>query len=111
MGRYVSGDFDYKYVVARQGSNLGEILSILVSDSESYVNRYTGDDGEVIYLWVEDGSQLRKPFEEFIDNFDVSSDASKWNEGEWNRYMIQTLVNDLDLYSVTEHKFEFFSEY
>jgi len=111
MGRHVSGDFDYKYGVARQGSNLGEILSILVSDSESYVNRYTGNDGEVIYFWVEDGSQLREAFEGFIDNFDSATDLNKWTEHDWNRFMIQKLVNDLDLYSVTEHKFEFFSEY
>ena len=68
MGRYVYGDFDYKFSFAEQDSSLGEILENLSYDERNffYVKRYieTQGNGEICQVHIENLEE----FKEFIEN-------------------------------------------
>lgn len=81
MGRYVSGDFEYKFAFGTQGSTLGTILEEVLDSDENYMYRYTGDYGEIIKLYIGNIDELEKSIKEYIGDFKGITDDqwSKWS--------------------------------
>jgi len=97
MGRYVYGDFEYKFAFARQGSNLGEALQEIVdSDEEGYAffQRYIGDDGEILKLTIHNGKEFAKFIKQYIDN---RKDATEGQESYYDALMMQKFLTDLEI--------------
>ena len=111
MGRYVSGDFDYKFAFGEQGSNFGEVLENIVDDANANnaeqvgsVIRYIADVGEKVELIIEDKEALVKQIEEYIESFEEMTDDDKelWanmqlekSEEHWDKYMMVQFLDHI----------------
>ncbi len=111
MGRYVSGDFDYKFAFGEQGSNFGEVLENIVDDANANnaeqvgsVIRYIADVGEKVELIIEDKEALTKQIEEYIESFEEMTDDDKklWSKGHlekadgyWDKYMMVKFLDHI----------------
>ena len=111
MGRYVSGDFDYKFAFGEQGSNFGEVLENIVDEANcnnaeqvGSVIRYIADIGEKVELFVEDKEALVKEIENYIESFEEMTDDDKklWSKGHlekadgyWDKYMMVQFLDHI----------------
>jgi hypothetical protein len=111
MGRYVSGDFDYKFAFGEQGSNFVEVLENIVDDANANnaeqvgsVIRYIADVGEKVELIIEDKEALVKQIEEYIESFEEMTDDDKklWAKGHlekadgyWDKYMMVQFLDHI----------------
>lgn len=95
MGRYCSGDFEYKFETGKQPSNFGEIMgditrSELNTGEIGYSNRFIGDGGEYVDIYVEDVEEFQHLIRQYIDE-DKAGVLSEWDKG-----MLQKLIKRLD---------------
>lgn len=98
MGRYINGDFSYKFAVATQSSNFGEVLEEIrlnTKEESIYLDRYihTEGNGEIVMLDVENREEFIKGIKEFIgEGFDVDSDED--TEEWYTKYMMYKFLSD-----------------
>lgn len=85
MGRYVYGDFEYKFAFGEQSSSLGEILREIEEATEGAVNvkRYVcdQDSGEKCEVYIEDFTQ----FKEYVEDVYLADFKPKTDE-EWSQW-------------------------
>lgn len=106
MGRYVTGDFEYKFAFGDQSSSFGEVLENLIEGSENEVVRFISDYGEIVRLRLCDSKELANKIKEFIkDHKQLTPEQEKlWSKGElslgnsyWDKEMMKLFLEDLDL--------------
>jgi hypothetical protein len=106
MGRYISGDFDYKFVFADQSSSFGEVLEKLAQDTDNSVTRYISNDGEIVRLYLSDPKGLAEKINEFTKDYKplTSEQEELWStfklkmgDEHWDKYMMKQFLEDLDL--------------
>lgn len=106
MGRYVTGDFDYKFVFADQSSSFGEVLETLAQETDNTVTRYISEDGEIVKLYLDDAKALAKKIEDFTKDYEPLTEEQEklWSTFElrmgdeyWDKYMMKQFAKELDL--------------
>lgn len=106
MGRYVTGDFEYKFAFADQSSSFGEVIELLCEDTENDVTRYISDVGEIVKLRLCDGKSLLKNIKEFTVDFKPMTEEQEtlWSKSNlklgdsyWNQFMILEFAKQLEL--------------
>jgi len=106
MGRYITGDFDYKFVFGDQSSSFGEVLEQLAEDTDNSVTRYISNEGEIVRLYLSDPKELAKNIEEFTKEYKPltakqeelwSTFKLKMGDGYWDMYMMKKFAKELDL--------------
>jgi len=106
MGRYVSGDFSYKFAFGDQSSSFGEVLEKLAEGTDNCVVRYISEDGEIVRLYLSEPRELAKNIDEFAKDFEplTSEQEESWSTfklrmgGEyWDKYMMKLFAKELDL--------------
>jgi hypothetical protein len=112
MGRYVSGDWEWKFAFGDQSSSLGFVLEEILDnqknkDASNYMNRFVGTqgDGERLELWVEDWNIFADTIAEYIgEDFKLADDKTmrewskcgkKLDDEYWNRVMMRKFLKDL----------------
>lgn len=111
MGRYVSGDFDYKFAFGEQNSSFGEVLENIVDDANdnnteqvAVIVRYIADVGEKVELIIDDKEVLIKEIENYVDGFEDMTNNEKqlWSKMEirkkqdfWDKYMMVKFLKEL----------------
>jgi hypothetical protein len=117
MGRYVSGDFEYKFSFAEQESNFGEILDQIVtskSDTDNWLERYIGRSGEIVRLGIYDIKGLRKAVKKYVGKFKLTEDELEKMEGDkqelWDKFMMIEFLKELEN-KENDTRLEFFVEY
>lgn len=111
MGRYVTGDFEYKFAFGDQSSSFGEVLENLAKGTDNSVTIYTNDYGEIVRLTLYNPEQLIKNIIEFTKDFKTMTEEQRelWSRCElrlgddyWNKFMMKTFLEEMDL----EHREE-----
>jgi len=111
MGRYVTGDFDWKFAFGDQSSSFGEVLETIAADCDDvYVGRFVGtdDQGEKVTLVIDDEVSLKefiKAVKKFIGkDFKVIKDMTKWSKSEekfgdeyWDKLMMRKFLKHSSL--------------
>ena len=100
MGRYISGDFRYKFAVGTQSSNFGEVLEEIINNikiGSAYLHRYIHTEGnaEYVELDIEHKEEFIKGVKKFIGkefNVDNEEDTEQW----YNKYMMHKFLSDCD---------------
>ena len=115
MGRYVSGDFYYKFSFAEQTSSFGEILEgISTSKADNWVERFIGQSGEIVKLDIYDINGLRKEIKNYVGKFKLTEDEIDKLEGDkqelWDKFMMREFLNRLENIEDST-RMEFFVEY
>lgn len=115
MGRYISGDFGYKFAVARQSSNFGEVLEEIrlnIKEGSIYLDRYIHTEGlgEYVELEIQDREEFIKGVKEFIgEGFDADSEE---DTGEWyTKYMMYKFLSDCNHKLNSDETLNFYVEY
>ena len=95
MGRYCSGDFEYKFMFGKQDSNFGEIMdditrSELNTGEIGYSNRFIGDGGEYVDIYVENAEEFKHLIQQYIDEDGIDFLS------EWDKEMLQKFSERLD---------------
>ena len=121
MGRYITGDFDYKFVFGDQSSSFGEVLEKLVEDTDNIVTRYISNDGEIVRLYLGDPMGLAQNINEFTKEYKPLTDEQEklWSKMElkmgdeyWDMYMMKEFTEQIDLENKDdEDSLEFEVEY
>lgn len=85
MGRYVYGDFEYKFAFGEQSSSLGEVLEEIQDATKGSisVHRYFSqhDAGEKVEVHIEDLEQ----FEGYVNDVYLANFKHKTDE-EWSQW-------------------------
>ena len=106
MGRYVTGDFAYKFVFADQSSSFGEVLETLAHETDNNVTRYISEDGEIVRLYLNDAKALAEKINEFTKDYKPLTPEQeelwrtfklKMGDEHWDNYMMKQFLEDLDL--------------
>jgi hypothetical protein len=106
MGRYVTGNFDYKFAFGDQSSSFGEVLELLCKDTENDVTRYISNVGEIVKLHLCDGESLLKNIKEFTTEFKPMTEEQenmwskcniKMGDSYWNQFMMLEFAKQLEL--------------
>lgn len=106
MGRYISGDFDYKFVFADQTSSFGEVLEKLVEGTDNSITRYISSEGEIVRLYLSDCKELSKNIDKFTEGYKPltpeqeelwSTFKLKMGDEHWDKYMMKQFKEQLDL--------------
>jgi hypothetical protein len=110
MGRYVTGDFEWKFAVCKQYSSFGEILADICKDIDNVgVKRYICDDeGEIVKLYVDDIDAFEQACLKYLDGF-IDTELNKLNmdnQEYWDKCMIQEFINTVDFEDKEEYVFE-----
>jgi hypothetical protein len=101
MGRYITGDFEYKFAVGEQGSTFGMIIENLCMDSINDCNRFISntDSGEIVTLYIYNKVDFMDSCRKFIgnnlfikDTKDFRPTKEIFGEEYWNKYMIKLFV-------------------
>jgi hypothetical protein len=121
MGRYITGDFDYKFVFADQSSSFGEVLENLAQGTDNTVTRYISDQGEIVRLYLSDPKTLAKNIDEFTKEYKPLTPEQeelwsrmklKMGDEYWDMYMMKQFENQIDLENrIDEDSLEFEVEY
>ena len=106
MGRYITGDFDYKFVFSDQTSSFGKVLEQLAQDTDNSVTRYISDAGEIVRLYLSDPKGLAKNINEFTKEYKPltaeqeelwSTLKLKMGDEYWDMYMMKQFAEEMDL--------------
>lgn len=106
MGRYVTGDFDYKFAFAEQNSSFGEVLEEMVGDTDNQLQRFISDDGEIIRLFINDAEGLKKNITEYISDFKemTPEQEKKWTTFDlkmgqeyWDKFMMKQFLEEANI--------------
>jgi hypothetical protein len=121
MGRYISGDFDYKFVFGDQSSSFGEVLETLAEETDNTVTRYISNEGEIVRLYLSDPKTLAEKINEFTKEYEPLTPEQeelwsrcklKMGDEYWDKYMMKRFSEDLDLENRTDgDSLEFDVEY
>lgn len=98
MGRYVYGDFEYKFAFAQQYSSFGEVLENIMmrEDDLGYIRRLTDDNGEIIKLRIQNGAAFARVTRDFISSLNDST------QDLHDRRMMEQFLTDLDIQNGTQ---------
>ncbi len=115
MGRYVTGDFEFKFSFAEQESSFGEILEkIITSKSDNWLDRYIGRNGEIVRLGIYDIKGLRKAIKKYVGKFKLTEEEIEKMEGDkqelWDKFMMIEFLKELEN-KENDARLEFFVEY
>ena len=115
MGRYVAGDFEFKFSFAEQESSFGEILEkIITPKSDNWIDRYIGRSGEIVRLGIYDIKGLRKAIKKYVGKFKLTEEEIDKMEGDkqelWDKFMMREFLEEL-ANKENETRMEFFVEY
>ena len=106
MGRYITGDFDYKFVFGDQSSSFGEVLEQLAQDTDNSVTRYISNDGEIVRLYLSDPKALAEKINEFTKEYQpLTAEQEKlWSNMKlsmgdeyWDMYMMREFAKQINL--------------
>jgi hypothetical protein len=124
MGRFVSGDWYWKFAFGDQNSSLGEVLETICEDlSDCYCDRYIGskEQGEQVELCINNVEEFVNACKKFIGEDFVVKDEEKecWTTGKvhfgdeyWDKLMIRKLLKDKnDFKGMEGETFNFYVEY
>ncbi len=109
MGRYVTGDFEWKFAFGDQNSNFGRVIEEICSELEDcYCDRYVGTEGqgEQVEINIQNPKEFLKGCKTFIGKgFKKKGkrEMNKWckckvkfRDNYWDKLMIKKLIKDLD---------------
>jgi hypothetical protein len=121
MGRYISGDFEYKFTFGDQSSSFGEVLETLAEETDNSVTRYISNDGEIVRLYLSDAKALAEKINEFTKEYKPLTPEQEelWStmklqmgDEYWDKYMMKQFAEQLDLENADDgHSLEFEVEY
>jgi len=106
MGRYVSGDWKWKFAFGDQGSTFGEVLEEITKNCEEcYVSRFVGTrgEGEQVELNIVNSEEFVKVCKEFLGDFKVKTEKEmeewctckvKFGNEYWDKCMIWKFLKD-----------------
>ena len=99
MGRYVTGDWEWKFAFGEQGSTFGEILDEICSDLDDvYLRRFIGQhgEGEILELhFDEDTNEFVKACRDYIgEDFKVLKCEDVRSSEYWDKCMIYKFLKD-----------------
>jgi len=106
MGRYISGDFDYKFIVGDQSSSFGEVLEKLAEGTNNSVTRYISDVGEIVRIYLDDPKELAKDIKKFTKKYKPLTPEQeeqfcnfklRMGDDYWDMYMMKKFAEQLDL--------------
>ena len=106
MGRYIYGDFDYKFAFAEQDSSFGEVLEMLTVDTDNSVTRFINNSGEIVRLELNSPKQLAKKIQDYLKDFQEMTPEEKelWSSFKlrkdseyWDKIMMRRFSKSLDL--------------
>lgn len=112
MGRYVTGDFEYKFAFGDQSSSFGEVLESLIEGTDNSVRRYISEYGEIVRLQLIDSKGLINNIKEFIKDLKPLTQEQEelWSrckltmgDDYWNKTMMKLFLEVMDL----EHREEY----
>lgn len=108
MGRFITGDWEYKFAFARQSSSFGEIIEELSEkeDSGMIVERFIGQSGEIVELTVENGKRCHEILKEYAGDIDIEGNDLDWTENHYDRYMIALFMKENDFKNSSEDHYE-----
>lgn len=115
MGRYVSGNFEYKFSFAEQTSSFGEILEgIITSKSDNWLERFIGQSGEIVKLDIYDIKGLRKAVKKYVGKFKMTEEEIDKLECDkqklWDKFMMREFLKELEN-KENQTGMQFFVEY
>lgn len=99
MGRYVYGDFEYKFAFGDQSSSFGDVLEEIAGDNS--ITRMADEDCEDVILNITNPQMLIKNIKEYVKGFKPMSknEQMKWTtcqlkKGDeyWNKYMMKAFL-------------------
>jgi len=103
MGRYITGDFEWKFEFGKQASNFGELIdditrSDLNIEEAGYSNRFIGDGGEYVDIYVEDTEEFIHLIQQYIDE-DKTEFLSKYDRNMLDAFIVKldTVEDDTGL--------------
>jgi hypothetical protein len=121
MGRYITGDFDYKFVFGDQSSSFGEVLETLAEETDNSVTRYISDGGEIVRLYLSDPKTLAEKINEFTKGYEPLTPEQEelWSRCKlrmgdeyWDKYMMKQFAEQIDLENKDgDYSMEFEVEY
>lgn len=114
MGRYISGDWDYKFAVARQSSSFGEVFEDICFNTEyCSCSRFIGTNGqgEYVELYIENADDLLNRCEDFIGKDFVEEEDIEQNQEYWDKYMIKRFIDEVNLEKNEGETLNFYVEY
>ena len=123
MGRYVTGDWEWKFAFGDQSSSFGEVLQNICQGTENCLSRYvgTGGEGEQLELYVENPYELIEAINTYIGKgFKPKCDIAmrewskcnrKFGDPYWDKLMMQKFLKDIDLKTYNGEYLTFHVEY
>ena len=111
MGRYISGDWDWKFAFGDQSSSFGQVMQNICAEldcDDVSFNRYVGTEGqgEKVELIVENARKFKKACQKFIGNkfkqqnkkqMKAWCKCEKKFSDEWDKMMISKFLKDKEL--------------
>lgn len=118
MGRFITGDFQYKFAFGEQGSTFGEVLEKILAETESYVNRYIGTQyqGEQIELDITNQEEVINAIKTYIgEDFKVKTDEElkipENREQYWDKLMMYLFLKRCKDKLTADETLHFYVEY
>ena len=116
MGRFVSGDWSWKFAFGDQPSTFGEVLEQVTKLTEDcHVNRYVGTEGqgEQVELHVDDWDQMADAIAQYVGkDFKVAKDTTvKLKHDYWDKLMMRKFLKEMYVKGPCEWDYNFHIEY
>lgn len=118
MGRYVYGKnngFEYKFAFGDQSSSFGEVLQRLADGTDTFVERFIGDSGEIVRVHANGCDEFINNLKEFSVVEDLTQDQEElWSrcklqlgDDYWDKVMVAKLLKEIQLNDILEFEVEY----
>ena len=126
MGRYVTGDWNWKFDLGEQGSTFGMIMEQICLKCEQCIckryepTNYMGEVSERVELSIDNPEEFIRTCREFLGNFKRKSPEDRnsnrlgelvFEEGYWDKLMIRAFLKDMKEELYYGEPLNFFVEY
>lgn len=123
MGRYVTGKdngFEYQFAFGDQSSSFGDVLERLCSNTQNRIELFTGENGEIVRLYLDDKLGLINEINQFIEDYRelTTEQVKQWQKGNlrlgdsyWDKYMMKLFLEQVIIDATEGDSFEFEVEY
>ena len=107
MGRYVSGDFEYKFILGNQSSSFGEVLESISKETSSFfLEREIGDNGEIVRIDIDDSEGFIESLDEYTRDYEPITDI-EWDM--WSNLKLKLSQDRCDKFMIVELKKQYLS--
>ena len=124
MGRYLSGDWEWKFAFGDQHSSFGEVMETICENlSDCWCNRYVGTQGqgEQVELNIEEPKQFLTACKEYLKGFKKKGKKEmeawcqcrvKFGTEYWDKLMVKKFIKEMDIKNmICGDTFNFYVEY